>query len=630
MRRRAAAAMILAATGLVFPALAFALDDVQFELKDSGEPVVDYSAFGHFEKPGTTEYAYVVTDSDGLARALGDGIYPSRSLDRDPGLADFKKSHPNADAWMYAESGDPREAMYAWYLSKKVDDGTRAFYVAEALRRGGHFRQAVKAYHALIVHFPKTVIWSRDGKYHWYAALEAMSRARKLCAEHPQMGIQLEGAFLRIAPSSDGNLKNDRVSVWPGKIVPARLEPVDVSTLSIVEERGGRVKAVKYSNGHWGILKDGLPFFVKGITYTSTRIGESPHAHDLTPWMKSDVNGNGLNDGMFDAWLDANQNDRIDPGEETIGDAQLLKELGVNAIRYYHGQDASGNYDPSEYDKDLMRTLARDYGLTFIMGDFAGAYTIGSGASWEGGTDYRDAEQKKRMLGVIKDMVLDHKDEPYVLMWLLGNENQHPFTHTNAAAYPKEYAKFLEEAARLIKSLDPQHPVASCNLNFSGLPAQALYSPSIDIYGANGYSGAFSMGSTVQQAKMYFDRPLLFTEWGSDAYAEGRGPDEDAQADYIRGNWADIVLNAAGAAGEGNVIGGVLFEWMDEWWKTTKGDGWGDPAKQNIEADFSLPFADGWAHEEWYGLMSQGSGRNSPFLRQPRKAYYILKELWNA
>ena len=31
------------------------------------------------------------------------------------------------------------------------------------------------------------------------------------------------------------------------------------------------------------------------------------------------------------------------------------------------------------------------------VGDFLGAYTLGSGASWEKGTDYTDPEQRRRM-----------------------------------------------------------------------------------------------------------------------------------------------------------------------------------------------------------------------------------------
>jgi hypothetical protein len=38
---------------------------------------------------------------------------------------------------------------------------------------------------------------------------------------------------------------------------------------------------------------------------------------------------------------------------------------------------------------------------------------------------------------------------------------------------------------------------------------------------------------------------------------------------------------------------------------------------------------DGWSYEEWYGVVGQGNGQNSPFERQLRKAYFLFKDdLW--
>jgi streptogramin lyase len=40
------------------------------------------------------------------------------------------------------------------------------------------------------------------------------------------------------------------------------------------------------------------------------------------------------------------------------------------------------------------------------------------------------------------------------------------------------------------------------------------------------------------------------------------------------------------------------------------------------------PFPNGWSYEEWFGLCSQGDGKNSPFLRRLRKSYYVYQDLW--
>ena len=82
-------------------------------------------------------------------------------------------------------------------------------------------------------------------------------------------------------------------------------------------------------------------------------------------------------------------------------------------------------------------------------------------------------------------------------------------------------------------------------------------------------------------------------------------------------------------SGSGNAIGGVLFEWMDEWWKAGPPPTF-DPAIHDTIGQFTGPFPDGWSYEEWYGIVAQGDGSNSPFERQLRKAYFLFKdELWN-
>jgi hypothetical protein len=116
---------------------------------------------------------------------------------------------------------------------------------------------------------------------------------------------------------------------------------------------------------------------------------------------------------------------------------------------------------------------------------------------------------------------------------------------------------------------------------------------------------------------------------GCDAYATGKGPDEEAQADYFSSNWADILLNLGGGPGEGNGIGAVYFEWMDEWWKSSKGFPQGDPKIHNTAGDDpNAPAPDRWSNEEWYGIMGQGDGKNSHFLRRSRKIYETIRRYW--
>ncbi|MCK4532698.1 hypothetical protein KAU39_02840, partial [bacterium] len=68
------------------------------------------------------------------------------------------------------------------------------------------------------------------------------------------------------------------------------------------------------------------------------------------------------------------------------------------------------------------------------------------------------------------------------------------------------------------------------------------------------------------------------------------------------------------------------YEWIDEWWLS--GTGY-DPKVQDTASRSSGPFPDGWGHSEWFGIVSQGDGTKSPFMRQLRESYYVYKKIWN-
>ena len=104
----------------------------------------------------------------------------------------------------------------------------------------------------------------------------------------------------------------------------------------IVEERGGKVKVVKYDDGTWQLLVEGKPYFIKGLIFTPVKIGEAPCIATMRDWMSYDDDNDGRNDIAFQTWLDKNKNNIKDPWEKTEGDFKLLKEMGCNTIRLYH------------------------------------------------------------------------------------------------------------------------------------------------------------------------------------------------------------------------------------------------------------------------------------------------------
>jgi len=603
-----------------------------FVLPDFGsEKAIDYSRYGVFEGVGTSRYRYVIRDRTGLSAASGWGVYPHRpNLNNTPAYKTLEKQYRlDGLVWDYVNSDDLEAQFYKWLANRDQPAGLRQFYLAQTLHKAGYIAQAIKAYYAVAVNFSNTVgftFW----KTPWYPGAASLDLAAFLIRSHPELGLRLDGGRMRIQNRYDDDIRNDVFESDPGRLTmsPTRTaEPArtDVSTLAVKRQLGsGRVRLVQYSNQHWQLLVDGAPYIVRAIAYHATKIGTTPDNGSLKvhlDWMIGDSDKNGKLDGAYEAWVDKNLNNKRDADEPTIGDFQLLKEMGVNTVRLYHH---GGN-------KEALMDLYKNYGIRVVMGDYLGAYTVGSGAEWYKGTDYSDPTQQENMLASVRAMVEEYKNEPYVLFWVLGNENNYNNAN-NANKYPQVYYSFVNRVAKMIKSIDANHPVALCNGDLLFLDKVAQFAPDIDIYGANSYRGLHGFGdSFYQDISEVWGKPVFVTEYGSPAYHHRRTREESEtlQAQYHRGNWMDMERNMAGGPGIGNTLGGTIFEWIDEWWKAGPPPQY-DPSIQDITGQFGGPFPDGWSYEEWFGLASQGNGKNTPFMRQLRKSYFLYKdELWN-
>jgi len=585
------------------------------------EDFVDYAKYGEFKNIGTRDYQYIVKDQEGLSAAVGEGIYPNTTSVRwDP---EFKKAKEEkrleGSHWDFLQSPDLEAAFLKWATSSEPQ-GVKLFYTGLILEKSGLIRQAIKCYYAIVVHFPGSYGWTY---WHtpWYVGQAAVAKINFLLRRNPNLGYKLVDADIRIINGYDNDLVNDVVITKPGRFVKInlleKLKPKpSTDLLSIKKRRGkGKVRLIQYETGDWQLMVDNKPFLLKAITYSPTKIGQSPHDGTLGNWQYEDFDKNNKIDAPYDAFVDKNGNNLKDQDEPAVGDFQLMKEMGVNAIRLYH--------HPNKVNKELLRDLYNTYGIRVIMGDFLGVYALGSGAPWNPGTDYNNEEHKKKMLQSVKEMVLESKDEPYLLFWFLGNENIYGVAN-NANKYPEAFFKFVSEVAKEIKAIDPEHPVAICSGDTLFLDKFGKNAPDIDIFGANAYRGDYGFGRFWQSVKEEADRPAFITEFGCPAYAQGKSVEEAEalQAEYHQAAWEDIQNNMAFGIGAGNSIGGIVFEWLDEWWK-------GYEAFIHDKKGLWIgPFPDGYMHEEWLGLCAQGDGKSSPFLRQLRKSYYMYKKLW--
>jgi len=251
-------------------------------------------------------------------------------------------------------------------------------------------------------------------------------------------------------------------------------------------------------------------------------------------------------------------------------------------------------------------------------------------------------------------MVSLYKDEPGILLWILGNENnysclgqinawssdeidQEPDPQTKKFMRAKIYYSFIEELSKEIHKIDPNHPVALGNGELIGLDVASQFCQDVDLVACIIYRGK-TFGNLFNSLKATFDKPILLSEFGADAYdAYLKKEDQNMQAFFLESQWRQIYENLADKKdGAGNCLGGISFEWTDEWWKHNESDpeGWKVHDTESNWSNGSYYFdikADGNKNmnEEWFGIVALSNeevyGLNK---RTPRKAYYVIREFW--
>jgi len=612
-------------------------ETAEFRLADPGnERLIDYERYGRFHGRGTAQYRYEVQDWKGLAAAAGEGVYPNEGgLLNDPAYqAAVASGALEGSQWDFTWHLNVQLGFFKW-AGTDEELGVKQLFTALTLERAGLWDHAIKAYYAVLVHFPQSVGWTAfEPPTPYYVARVAQDKIIAILRLHPELGLRLDGSRVVVEGGYDNDVSNDSIVVDPGQLVEVAPEAVhpptkNVAARPVTDERGGEaVRLVRHDNGHWRLLVGGEPWIVRGMTYKPSAVGESPDEASLKDWSQADRDGDGTLD-VFQTFVDANGNDARDADEPVVGDFALLHEMGVNTLRLFHTDN-----DPKTL-KPILRDLHERFGFMVMMGDFVGMYTVGSGAAWEEGTDYLDSQQRTRMFESVKRMVREYKDEPYLLVWALGNENNYGGVHGivggvgNAGQHPREYYGFLNELAAWIHNEDPAHPVGVGNGDLGFLDLIGEAAPELDYFGANVYRGWYGFGhSFFSDVRRELDKAVLIMEYGCPAYQQDVSLQqaEVDQALYHMGNWVDIADHVAGR-GVGNAIGGIAFEWSDEWWKAGQPPRF-SPLKQETVPNWAGPYPGGWNFEEWYGLVGQGGGGLSPFLRRLRVGYEMYRVLW--
>ena len=361
--------------------------------------------------------------------------------------------------------------------------------------------------------------------------------------------------------------------------------------------------------------------------------------------MRLEVNGkpfmiNGMNWDYFPIGTNFNYSLWKQPEDVIKGalDAEmgLLKNMGVNTIRVYTGMQPK-----------WITYIYETYGIYTMLNHSFGRYGLTIKGAWVAVTDYRDPETQKILLSEAAEMARTYKDTPGLLLFLLGNENNYGLFWAGAETedFPDEEEKkkevgekrgrpmykLMNDAALKIKSIDGSHPVAICNGDVLFIDIVAEECKDVDIYGTNMYRGK-SFGDAFQVVKDKLNKPILFTEFGADAFnALTNQEDQQMQAFYMVNNWKDIYENASGLGKAGNSIGGFTFQFSDGWWKfgQTKNLDLHDNNASWLGGGYYLDTKNGSnnMNEEWFGICAKGPTNEAGlYTLYPRSAYYSLKD----
>ena len=399
------------------------------------------------------------------------------------------------------------------------------------------------------------------------------------------------------------NSKRFMTGIWFFSIIAIILLLLPNSAMAQDKE----VRIVKDNSGT--ILKvGGEDFMVIGMNWDYFPVGEN-YAYSL--WNQPDE--------LIEAALER--------------EMSLLKSMGVNAIRQYVG--VTPRWVEYIYEK---------YGIWTVLNHSLGRYGVTLNGVYIQDTDYSDPQTRAAITAEVIDMVNQFKDTPGVLSWLLGNENNYGLVWSGAEtenlpegerqAYKARYLYSLfGEVAREIKKHDTEHPVSMANGDLQYIDIIAEECEGMDIFGTNVYRG-ISFGDLFQEVKDKLDIPVMFTEFGADAFdAKKMREDQTTQARYLLGQWQEIYEQSAGKGMVGNSIGGLTFQWSDGWWKYGQDTNlethdinasWGNDA---YPEDFSP--GDNNMNEEWWGVCAKGpTDSYGLFELYPRAAFYALQDAY--
>jgi Glycosyl hydrolases family 2, TIM barrel domain len=363
---------------------------------------------------------------------------------------------------------------------------------------------------------------------------------------------------------------------------PPNAEGADAATIVTVSGRQLRI--------------DGKPFTVRGVGYAPTPIGGDPET--------ASPNGDYFTSG-YSALYNR--------------DLPLLRQMGANTVRLWgwkYDADHSDFLDAATHNGNRPIYVIVSYWL-------------------DASRDISDPAARQAIKAEFTQMVAIHKNHPAVLMWAIGNELNAPWMFGDS----DDLFSLIDEMAQAahLEEGDNFHPVttplADVNL-IDTIANRDAEVPNLDVWSVQVYRGS-SFGNLFTDYAAASGKPLVITEYGIDAYDDKHGDEYEHiglpyQAIYAESLWNEIAANSSVCSG------GSIMAYSDEWWKGKHGQTdsghpdcpEADPAFHSHCGYASGAHPDGYANEEWWGIMRTVDNGADLDMMQPRDVYYTLRSLW--
>lgn len=215
-----------------------------------------------------------------------------------------------------------------------------------------------------------------------------------------------------------------------------------------------------------------------------------------------------------------------------------LKRYGGNSVRVWHTDNAQQVLDS-----------AQAHGLTVTLGLWL--------AREREGFNYYDKDMVQQQLEDLRQVVLQYKDHPALLMWGVGNE-------LYAEGSNVKVWDAVNQVAEMIHEEDPNHPTTTTVMN---VPAKVVNlitdrCPALDVLSINSFAALNNVQEELAQTD--WKGPYIISEFGARGYWESyftwwMAPIEQTsseKAEFARKQYLRTV-----AVDTGRCLGSYVFLW---------------------------------------------------------------------